>query len=196
MCLDNREAYAPIHSSEEADVALRQLLAMHELARREHGERLGLDVYAKVSHSLHVQCGHPPRTAASVRGKVNNLKKRAHDIELFPRATVGAELYLLSAMTAAQIGDWLRDEVLLLPVEAIDDTARRLDGGVLRLLYSVAAHQGDNHALLQRLLRNLFGSSLIAESLCAHLGALRFPACVAHNDADLHIDEFGWPLQQ
>jgi hypothetical protein len=38
-------------------------------------------------------------------------------------------------MPAAQISDWLRREVGL-PASAIDEATRRLDGSVLRLLFS------------------------------------------------------------
>lgn len=68
--------YDRIHSSRDADDALRQLLGMHELARRRHGERLSPAVYADISYSLHVQCGHPFRRPDRVRFKVNNIKKR------------------------------------------------------------------------------------------------------------------------
>lgn len=74
--------YDRIHSSGDADNALRELLAMHELARQQHGERLPPAVYTDISYSLHVQRGHPFRAADKVRFKVNNLKKRKLDAVL------------------------------------------------------------------------------------------------------------------
>jgi len=74
--------YERIHSSDEADRALRELLAMHKLASQQHGERLPPTVYTDISYSLHTQCGHPFRAADRVRFKVNNLKKRKLDVVL------------------------------------------------------------------------------------------------------------------
>lgn len=78
--------YERIHSSDDADRALRELLAMHKLASQQHGERLPPAVYTDISYSLHAQCGHPFRAADRIRFKVNNLKKRKLDVVLVSAA--------------------------------------------------------------------------------------------------------------
>ena len=95
------------------------------------------------------------------------------------------------------MGDWARSEVGL-PASAIDNAVRRLDGSILRLLYSVAVHDGgDVVALVRRLLCNLFAGSdsrTTIDQLCVFIAAQRFPSWVVAKAAaaPAAVDEYGW----
>lgn len=95
------------------------------------------------------------------------------------------------------MGDWARSEVGL-PASAIDNVVRRLDGSILRLLYSVAVHDGDDvAALVRRLLCNLFAGSdnaTVVDRLCPFFVAQRFPSWIVRKAAaaPVAVDEYGW----